>query len=112
MPSGRVENTDAGKTVGSPVVATDNDGDTLTYTLTDADDAAGDSAYFSIDWGTGQILTKAKLDAEDLGLDRDESIAGIQLQVMVRATDPTGVPQATTCIRKPLMPIMSRSAIP
>ena len=31
------ENTDAGKTVGSPVVATDDDGDTLTYTLTDVD---------------------------------------------------------------------------
>ena len=31
------ENTDGGKTVGSPVVATDDDGDTLTYTLTDAD---------------------------------------------------------------------------
>ena len=30
------ENTDAGKTVGSPVVATDDDDDTLTYTLTDA----------------------------------------------------------------------------
>ena len=29
------ENTGAGKTVGSPVVATDDDGDTLTYTLTE-----------------------------------------------------------------------------
>ena len=30
------ENTDSGKTVGSPLVATDDNGDTLTYTLTDA----------------------------------------------------------------------------
>ena len=38
------ENTGAGKTVGSPVVATDGDSDTLTYTLTDAPDAHGESA--------------------------------------------------------------------
>ena len=48
------ENTDSGKTVGSPVVATDDNGDTLTYTLTDADGGTdGDSASFGIDWGTG-----------------------------------------------------------
>ncbi len=53
------ENTSAGKTVGSPVVATDENGDTLTYTLTDADGGTdGDSASFSIDWGRGQIMTK------------------------------------------------------
>ena len=53
------ENTGAGKTVGSPVVATDDNGDTLTYTLTNADGSTdGNAALFSIDWGTGQILTK------------------------------------------------------
>ena len=68
------ENTGAGKTVGSPVVATDDDGDTLTYTLTNADGSTdGNAALFSIDWGTGQILTKAKLDAgeqHDSAVDR------------------------------------------
>ena len=66
-----VENTAAGKTIGSPVVATDDDGDTLTYTLTDG---TVDCRAFDIDWGTGQILTKAKLDAENMSsrlTDRD-----------------------------------------
>ena len=59
------ENTDAGKTVGSPLTATDDNGDTLTYTLTDAVGGTdGESASFGIDWGTGQILTKGDLDHE------------------------------------------------
>ena len=86
------ENTDAGKTVGSPVVATDDDGDTLTYTLT-----GDDADHFDIDWGTGQILTKAKLDAENQSpalTDRDSIAEGLQLEVVVRATDPSGIPSA------------------
>ena len=60
------ENTEAGKTVGSPVTATDEDGDTLTYTLTDEDGGTeGDSAAFTIDWGTGQIMTKGDLNHEE-----------------------------------------------
>ena len=78
------ENTEAGKTVGSPVTATDDDNDTLTYTLTDAD---GDSTSFSIDWGTGQIMTKGDLDHETTGT----------YEVVVRATDPAGIPGAATC---------------
>ena len=59
------ENTDSGKTVGSPVVATDDNSDTLTYTLTDVGGGTdGGSASFGIDWGTGQILTKGDLDHE------------------------------------------------
>ena len=72
------ENTDAGKTVGSPLTATDDNGDTLTYTLTDSDGGTdGDAASFGIDWGTGQILTKGDLDHEP----KDE------YTVFVRATD-------------------------
>ena len=83
------ENTDSGKTVGSPVVATDDNNDTLTYTLTDDDGGTdGDSASFGIDWGTGQILTKGDLDHE----------VNETYTVVVRATDPAGVPQAATCI--------------
>ena len=87
------ENTAAGKTIGSPVVATDDDGDTLTYTLT-----GDDAEHFDIDWGTGQILTKAKLDAENMSpllMDKDDSTEGLQLEVVVRATDPSGDPQTT-----------------
>ena len=88
------ENTEAGRTVGSPVPATDEDGDTLTYTLTGVD-----AGLFSIDWGTGQIMTKGDLDAEaeGVGLDKDEMTDGIQLTVVVRATDPSGIPGAATC---------------
>ena len=83
------ENTSAGKTVGSPVVATDENGDTLTYTLTDADGGTdGDSASFSIDWGTGQIMTKGALNHET-----DETYT-----VLVRATDPRGIPGAESAV--------------
>ena len=82
------ENTEAGKTVGSPLTATDEDIDnTLTYTLTDADGGTdGDSASFGIDWGTGQILTKGDLDHET-----KETYT-----VVVRATDPAGTPSVGT----------------
>ena len=81
------ENTDPGKTVGSPVTATDEDGDTLTYTLTDEGGGTnGDSAAFTIDWATGQIMTKGDLDFETKPT----------YMVVVRATDPAGIPGAGT----------------
>ena len=85
------ENTEAGKTVGSPLTATDDDGDTLTYTLTDVGGGTdGDSAVFTIDWATGQIMTKADLDYEDSDNPDNE------YTVVVRATDPAGIPGAGT----------------
>ena len=93
------ENTSAGKTVGSPVVATDENADTLTYTLTDVDGGTnGDSALFSIDWGTGQIMTKGALDHEDEALahthEVEDEANGGTYTVVVRATDPSGMPGA------------------
>ena len=62
------ENTEAGEPVGAPVTAEDDDGDTLTYALWDADGGQdGDSASFDIDWGTGQIMTKEDLNEETKG---------------------------------------------
>ena len=54
-----LQGVEAGTDVGRPVAASDPDGDTLTYTLggTDAD-------TFDIDAMTGQLKTKAALDAE------------------------------------------------
>ena len=75
------ENTAAGMAIGNPVVAEDEDGDILTYTLDDTG-----AMSFSIDWATGQLMTKAALDHE----------MGGTLTVMVRATDPAGVPQEQT----------------
>ena len=56
------ENTPAGSAIGDPVVAEDEDGDILTYTLsgTDADS-------FAIDWATGQLKTKAGAGRGDRG---------------------------------------------
>ena len=94
------ENTAAGEAIGDPVVATDGDNDILTYTLldnetTDSDDDAdtpanmdGDSASFSIDRATGQLMTKGKLDFEDDPNTKQEYV------VVVRATDPDGMPEA------------------
>ena len=88
------ENTAAGQAVGAPVRATDGNSDVLTYTL------AGngrDNALFAIDWGTGQIMTKSDLDLEDTALiDRDTNADGKQLEVTVRATDPSGDPGAAS----------------
>ena len=53
------ENTGSGVDIGTPVAATDVDGDTLTYTL-----GGTDAAAFSIGSATGQLKTKAPLDYE------------------------------------------------
>ncbi len=53
------ENTAANTTIGDPVSATDEDEDTLTYTL-----AGTDAASFDIDSTNGQLKTKASLDYE------------------------------------------------
>ena len=54
-----VENTEAGVDIGSPVTATDPEGDTVSYSLDN-----GDGASFDIDDTTGQIKTKDALDYE------------------------------------------------
>ena len=53
------ENTPAGRNIGSPVSATDQDEDVLTYTLSGAD-----AASFGIVSTTGQLRTRALLDYE------------------------------------------------
>ena len=53
------ENTAAGINIGTPVVATDADSDTLTYSL-----SGEDADTFSIDTTTGQLKTRATLDYE------------------------------------------------
>ena len=55
------ENTANGINIGSPIAATDADGDTLTYGLGGTD---ADADAFSIDSKTGQLMTKAALDYE------------------------------------------------
>ena len=53
------ENTAPGQTIGDPILATDGDGDTLTYRLSGAD---ADS--FAIEESTGQIQTKGTYNFE------------------------------------------------
>ena len=54
------ENTDADVNIGSAISATDDDGDTLTYTL-----SGDDASLFSLDSDTGQLKTSDDLDYED-----------------------------------------------
>ena len=54
-----VENTASGEDIGSPVAATDQDGDDLFYSLTGADAAA-----FTLNTSTGQLQTKSALDSD------------------------------------------------
>ena len=85
------ENTAAGEAIGDPVVATDGDDDILTYTLVAAPGAAaGDVDSFAIDRATGQLMTEGKLDFEDDNNSDNEYV------VVVRATDPDGMPEADT----------------
>ena len=72
------ENTVAGEDVGLPVEADDEDNDILSYTL----GGTTDDAAFDIDAASGQIKTKADLDA-DVG-------GGDSYTVTVTATDPAG----------------------
>ena len=94
-PRSVAENTPAGRNIGAPVVATDP-GDMLTYTLWDDGGTAqtGDSASFEIDWGTGQIMTKAALNHEDsgCGYSSSDDPTTCTYTVVVRATDPFGAP--------------------
>ena len=69
------ENTPPGVNIGDPISATDPDetdtaaiefGQTLTYSLeasADTDVARADAAAFDIDASTGQLITKAPLNA-------------------------------------------------
>ncbi len=60
------ENTPPGVNIGAPISATDDDegaieyADTLTYSL-----SGTDASSFDIDASTGQLITKAPLDAEE-----------------------------------------------
>ena len=70
------ENAAAGEDIGSPVEATDANGDTLKYTL-----GGTDAASFDIDAATGQLMTKVALDYETKPT----------YSVRVTATDPGGL---------------------
>ena len=87
------ENTPKGVDIGSLIEASDLNPGKLTYTL-----EGTDASSFDIDRETGQLKTKAVLDREDSNLtDSDNDDAnGLQLEVMVRATDPSGDPQMPT----------------
>ena len=69
------ENTEAGENIGSPVVATDDHDDALTYTLGGTDEES-----FDIVASSGQLRTEASLDYEDKS----------SYSVRVTATDPSG----------------------
>ena len=69
------ENTAAGMNIGEPVMATDDDNDTLRYML-----SGTDVASFDIGMYTGQLMTKAALDYE----------TKMSYMVTVTATDPDG----------------------
>ena len=53
------ENTDSGVDIGTPVTATDPEGDTLTYSL-----GGNDAGFFNIVGSTGQLQTRSDLNYE------------------------------------------------
>ena len=69
------ENTEAGRSIGAPVTAHDDDGELLVYSL-----GGVDAEFFGIDRKDGQLKTKAPLNYE----------ARASYRVHVIATDPSG----------------------
>ena len=80
------ENTAADTNIGSPYTATDDDGDTLTYSL-----GGANAASFAIEDSTGQVKTNADLDYED------DSSYIVTLQV-TDGRDDSGVAEDTPTI--------------
>ena len=91
------ENTPAGRALGRPIMATDRNGDILTYSLVEDDTAAADG-LFAVDRATGQLKTKGSLnyeapDADFTTVTPVTDAADIKsYTVMVKATDPAGIP--------------------
>ena len=83
------ENTATGTDIGAPVMATDADDDTLTYTL-----GGADMASFAIDSATGQLRTAAVLDFE-APADADTDNA---YEVTVTASDGNAADDATIAV--------------
>ena len=89
------ENTGEGMNIGNPIMATDDDGDDLLYTLTSGDpnaeiDTKKDADRFTIDERTGQIKTKDPLDFEVLDADPNADVDNDNAyEVIVTATDPS-----------------------
>ena len=82
------ENTPAGRSIGSPVTATDPDTDSLTYSLSGADGSS-----FGIGSTSGQLMTKAALDYETKNsytvtvIARDPSGGSDTITVTINVTD-------------------------
>ena len=97
------ENTAAGTNIGTPVAATDVNGDTLTYTL-----SGTDAASFDIGISTGQLMTKAALDYETkrsymvtvTATHPDGATASTMVTIMVTDVDETTEPLPDTLIER------------
>ena len=82
------ENTEAGQGIGSPVSASDEDGDLPVYSLDGAD-----AQFFSISRTTGQLMTRAALNYEArrsyavIVVASDPSGASDSIQVTINVTD-------------------------
>ena len=82
------ENTAAGQNIGTPIAATDEENDTLTYVL-----SGQDAALFSIVSTTGQLQTKAALDYETgysgygMTVSVHDGNTSNNIQVAIRKTD-------------------------
>ncbi len=86
------ENSAAGTTVGAPVKAIDEDGDTVTYDL-----AGDDAGWFDIDMRSGQISVKARTDRAMLNKESpaDDGADGTYT-VTVTAKDPSDTSDTIT----------------
>ena len=97
------ENTDAGVNIGSPISATDEDGDTLTYTL-----GGTDAAAFGVVGSSGQLRTRAPLDYET----KNAYSVTILVSDGNGGTDTIGVTISVTDKSEAIVPVVEGTVIP
>ena len=90
-----LENTDSGASIGTPISATDEDNDTLTYAL-----GGTDASSFGIDTATGQLKTSTALNHEtkdtySVTVSVADADATIVISVTITVTDKKEAPVFT-----------------
>ena len=106
------ENSPAGVNIEAPIAATDEDGDTLTYTHKSLNQNSDDADSFEIDQSTGQLITKLPLNYESgdtpylLMVNVDDGRGGTQAQVVtIMVTNVDEQPAA------PAAPVVTTSSV-
>ena len=90
------ENTPAGRALGQPIKATDNDILTYTLVLAATGNVTTDGRFFAIDRATGQLMTKTALNFEDVAGDGPSHRRAMNTMSRLRPRTRAAYPQTHT----------------